>query len=111
MTVKDLYGKMVDIDIPADVFPSQEEIADIDALSAGCQHGFYKSVSKNDGGDGEGVDLHYRYWLPKGGKPKGIMIYTHGIHSHSGHGSRIDGRALDVFALSASVFLPLSVAL
>jgi hypothetical protein len=94
MVVKELYGKMVDIDIPADVFPTKEEIDAIDDVVKGCQHGWYKSVSKTEKGD-DTVDLHFRYWLPDG-KPKGILIYTHGIHSHSGHGSRIDGRPLDV---------------
>ena len=94
MVVKEIYGKMVDLDIPADVFPTSEEIKAIDELLPGCQHGWYKSVTLNKINK-EPIDLHYRYWLPSG-PPRGILIYTHGIHSHSGHGSRINGRPLDV---------------
>jgi hypothetical protein len=94
ISCQDIYGKVVDIDIPESVFPTPKEIEEFEAVAPGCQHGWYQSVSKND--KGEPIDLHYRYWMPKSGKPKGIVIYTHGIHSHSGHGSRIDGRPLDV---------------
>ena len=41
-------------------------------------------------------DLHYWYWLPTLEPAKGILIYTHGIHLHLGHGSRVDGRPLDM---------------
>jgi hypothetical protein len=84
---------MVDIDIPANVFPTSQEMEKIESNLPNCHHGWYQSVSKNSGGTP--IDLHYRYWLPSG-KPEGILIYTHGIHSHSGHASRIDGRPLDV---------------
>lgn len=93
MTVKDIHGKMVDIDIPSNVFPTMEDIAAIDAVVPNSNHGWYPSVSKHQ--NGVPYDLHYRYWEPKG-EPKGVLIYTHGVHSHSGHGSRIDGRPLDV---------------
>mmetsp|Transcript_25356 Transcript_25356/g.44551 ORF Transcript_25356/g.44551 Transcript_25356/m.44551 type:complete len:359 (+) Transcript_25356:73-1149(+) len=107
MVVKELYGKIVNIDIPEDVFPTNEEIDGIDNLIPGCQHGFYKSVSTKDNCD-EPVDLHYRYWLPSD-IPRGIVIYNHGIHSHSAHASRIDGRALDL-ALFVDTFLNMGLA-
>jgi hypothetical protein len=40
MVVKEIFGKMVNIDIPEDVFPTKEEIEAIDALLPGCQHGW-----------------------------------------------------------------------
>jgi hypothetical protein len=101
MVVKEIYGKFVDIDIPADVFPTTQEIAAIDELLPGCHHGWYKSVTLHEINK-EPIDLHYRYWLPEG-SPKGILIYTHGIHSHSGHASRLNGRPLDVVSKTRSV--------
>lgn len=92
MVVKEVYGKIVKIDIPADVFPTPKEIVELDAVLPDCQHGWYKSVT-ND------VDLHYRYWAPTTAdpeRPAGVVIYTHGVHSHSGHAARQGGRALDV---------------
>ncbi|KAG7349798.1 serine aminopeptidase, S33 [Nitzschia inconspicua] len=107
MVVQEVFGKIVNIDIPADVFPTKKEIEEIEAVAPNCQHGWYQSVNKHD--NGEPVDLHYRYWLPEGNKPKGILIFTHGIHSHSGHGSRIDGRPLDI-ALLVDTFTSLGLA-
>jgi hypothetical protein len=101
MVIKEVYGKFVDIDIPADVFPTQQEIEAVDALLPNCQHGWYKSVTDD-------ADLHYRYWAPtttNPEKPRGVIIYTHGIHSHSGHGWRHEGRALDVVSCVVSVLL------
>lgn len=93
MVVKDVFGKIVNIDIPADVFPTKEEIEAVEAVLPNCQHGWYKSVTDD-------VDLHYRYWKPTSGttndKPKGIVIYTHGVNSHSGHAARPGGRPIDV---------------
>jgi hypothetical protein len=112
MVVKDVVGKMVDIDIPLDVFPTKDELEAVEAIVPGCQHGWYKSVS-------DAADLHYRYWTSSSPPPpppssssndattstststtsdkaKGIVIFTHGIHSHSGHAARLGGRALDM---------------
>lgn len=98
--IQDIYGKVVDIDIPADVFPTPPELDELEAVAPNCIHGWYPSVTLSKTATNTPIDLHYRKWLPQGvGNPKGILIYTHGIHSHSGHGSRIDGRPLDVVSL------------
>lgn len=36
MLVKEIYGKMVNIDILSNIFPWQAEIVDMDALFPGC---------------------------------------------------------------------------
>jgi hypothetical protein len=109
---RELFGRTdVNIEIPDDVFPSKEEIDHIDKNTGkDCRHGWYKSCSKNDdysnnGNDNESesnnadIQLHYRYWLPPDTENediKGIVVYTHGIHSQSGHASRLDDRPLDI---------------
>jgi hypothetical protein len=100
---RELFGKTVKVQIPADVFPTNEEIEAMDAVTGdNCQHGWYKSSSKSfltgDDNDNDGpVNLHYRYWLPPGNQPpKGVVIFYMGIMSQTGHASRIDGRPLDV---------------
>jgi hypothetical protein len=134
---RELFGrKDVNIEIPDDVFPSKEEINDIDKNTGkNCQHGWYKSCSSSnkndDDDDDDDIHLHYRYWFPPPPPPpttststsnsnstsgdddkngneeeatststppdiKGIVIYTHGVHSQSGHASRLDDRPLDI---------------
>ena len=116
MVNRELFGKDVNVEIPDDVFPSQEEIDYIDKNTGNnCQHGWYKSCTSKDNNneeeeDGNGnesnarndIQLHYRYWLPPDTDKediKGIVIYTHGIHSQSGHASRLQNRPLDVALL------------
>ena len=117
MVNRELFGrKDVNVEIPDDVFPSQEEIDTIDNITGkDCQHGWYKSCSSKNNNeeeeeDGNGnesntrndndIQLHYRYWLPPDKEDiKGIVIYTHGIHSQSGHASRLQNRPLDVALL------------
>jgi acylglycerol lipase len=102
MTVKEIFGKFVDIDIPEEVFPTAEDIQRVEDHVPNCHHGWYKSVTKHDKAD-EQVELHYRQWDPatSSGKttPKGILVYIHGIHSHGGHGGHINGQARDVSLL------------
>mmetsp|Transcript_25407 Transcript_25407/g.53553 ORF Transcript_25407/g.53553 Transcript_25407/m.53553 type:complete len:387 (+) Transcript_25407:312-1472(+) len=105
---RELFGKTVRIEIPGDNFPTQEQIDGIDEITGkDCRHGWYESVSKGNQNTDEAqnananANLHYRYWLPD--DPKGIVIFTHGISSQSGHASRIDGRPLDM-ALMVDTF-------
>ena len=115
---RELFGKKVQIQIPNDVFPSQEQIDYIDKNTGeNCQHGWFKSVSdgearvNEDDSDGN-IHLHYRCWLPpsiKKDEVKGIVIFTHGISSQSGHSSRIDGRPLDI-ALVVDTFTSKGIA-
>jgi len=117
MVNRELFGrKDVNVEIPDDVFPSQEEIDTIDNITGkDCQHGWYKSCSSRNNDeeeeeDGNGnesntrndndIQLHYRHWPPPDkDNIKGIVIYTHGIHSQSGHASRLQNRPLDVALL------------
>jgi len=95
---RELFGKTVEIQIPDDVFPSNEVIQEMDDVTGeNCQHGWFEGSA-----DGESTNLHYRYWLPKGA-PKGIVVYTHGIMSQNGHALRLDGRPLDT-ALTVDTF-------
>jgi len=118
---REIFGKKnVQIQIPNDVFPSQEQIDHIDkGTGENCQHGWFKSVSDgkaarvvnnedNNNNDSDNDDddvnahLHYRCWLPPSTQKdevKGIVIFHHGIQSQSGHSSRIDGRPLDAALL------------
>ena len=119
---RELFGKKVQVQIPNEDFPSQQQIDYIDERTGeNCQHRWYKSVSdskarraKDEDDDGT-VNLHYRYWLPppsaNGGDEelKGIVVFTHGISSQSGHSSRIDGRPLDT-ALVVDTFTSKGIA-
>ena len=100
---RELFGKTVKVQIPADVFPTNEQIEAMDAVTGdNCQHGWYESTSKSllkdDDDDNDGLaNLHYRYWLPPGNKPpNGVVIFYMGINCQTGHASRIDGRPTDV---------------
>jgi hypothetical protein len=77
------------IDISATSFPSEKELEELERGMEGCQHGWFDSCF-------EGAKLHYRKWLPPG-KPKGIIIWMHGISAHSGRAIVLDGkRKLDM---------------
>ena len=100
---RELFGKTVKVQIPADVFPTNEQIEAMDAVTGdNCQHGWYESTSKtflkDDDDDNDGpANLHYRYWLPPGNKPpKGVVIFYMGINCQTGHASRINGRPTDI---------------
>lgn len=94
---RELWGKTVTVQIPADVFPTEEKIQELDDVAGpNCQHGWYESKFDQGTYGGSGpASLHYRYWLPSG-DPKGILIFYHGIHNHAGHAARIDGRPVDM---------------
>mmetsp|Transcript_18616 Transcript_18616/g.42518 ORF Transcript_18616/g.42518 Transcript_18616/m.42518 type:complete len:384 (+) Transcript_18616:388-1539(+) len=123
---RELFGKNVLVEIPTEVFPSQPQIDEIDAATgANCRHGWYESSSPTEevpagkgderGKDDEsgktetsgGVCLHYRSWFPEDtpeDELKGVLVFTHGIHSQSGHASLINDRPLDV-ALVVKTFV------
>jgi len=105
---RELFGKTVTVQIPSDVFPTAEQIETMDAVTgAGCTHGWYESVSQE--GD-KNVNLHYRRWLPSGDQPlKGIVVFSMGILSETGHAARIDGRPLDM-ALVVDTFIAKGIA-
>ena len=77
-----------DIDIPENVFPTDSELSSMEGILPGCEHGWFDSVV-------DGAKLHYRKFLPKG-KPKAIIIFSHGISTHCGKAFVLkDGRKLN----------------
>lgn len=90
LTKKSIFGVERAIDIAESVFPSSQELADLEQGMEGCQHGWFESCF-------EGAKLHYRKWLPHG-KPKAIVIWMHGISAHSGRAIILDDgkRKLDM---------------
>jgi len=80
-----LWGVTVDLDIPYGRFPPMEDLKSLDGLfPATLQHKFFKCA--NHGGS----ILHYRVCLPPKNVPlKGILVWQHGIASHSGCALRI----------------------
>ena len=80
-----IFGVERDVDIPADVFPTENELQEFEDLFAGVQteHGWFDSCYG-------GAKLHYQKWLPTG-KPKAIIIYMHGIQSNAVKGFTLKG--------------------
>lgn len=91
-----LWGKEVEIDIPAKVFPTEAELQAMEDTMPGCQHGWFESSN--------GAQLHYRNFLPTG-IPKGVVVYQHGIQTHSGKAFIMpdSGRKLNMALMSAEL--------
>ncbi|CAB9527221.1 Monoglyceride lipase [Seminavis robusta] len=92
MVQRTLWGHTVDLEIPDDVFPSEERLKELDEIFDNPEHGYFP-------GTFQGKQIFYRKNLPKDGssKPKGVIVYQHGIHGQSGHGMKCkDGRYTDV---------------
>lgn len=85
-----LWGKEVEIDIPSDVFPTSAELQAKEDTMPGCQHGWFQSCC--------GLQLHYRKFLPPKGTPiKGLVVFQHGIQTHSGKSYLLEnGRKLNM---------------
>jgi len=90
-----LWGTTVNLSIERKDFPTDAELAGLEAPMEGCQHGFIESTIKP-------FKLHYRKFLPKG-KLNGIAVFMHGIQSHSGHALIVDGKKLGM-SLRAEAF-------
>ena len=93
-----LWGKKVFVDIPPEVFPTDEELKEREDLFPGCQHGWFTSPSS-------GAQLHYRIWLPPSQKKKqsakGVLVFHHGIQGQSGRGFVLkDGRKVAIANLA-----------
>lgn len=85
-----VFGVDRTIDVPEEAISSVEVIDEIEKKSFDriCFHGWFDSCYN-------GVKLHYRRWLPSE-KPKAIIVFAHGIQSHSGNGHLLpDGRRLN----------------
>jgi len=90
-----LWGKEVELDIPKETFPTEAELQALEDALPGCEHGWFES---------NGFQLHYRKFMPEG-KPKGVVVYQHGILAQTGNafvlknGRKVNG-ALMSFALT-----------
>jgi len=102
-TKRTVFGVDRAVDIPGDVFPSESELASMEKAMPPCEHGWFESCYK-------GAQLHYRKWLPDT-KPKAVVIFMHGIQTHSGKSSVLkDGRKINV-GLQAETLLKDGMAL
>ena len=90
----DLWGKKVNIGIPKDKFPTDDELAAMEAkLPAPCEHGWFTSSSSQQ------QQLHYSKIVPSGTAPKAVVVFNHGNATHGGSAFITkDGRKLN-FAL------------
>jgi acylglycerol lipase len=99
MVMHKVFGVERDIDISKDVFPTEEEINDMEARLPGCEHGWFDSVDN-------GLKLHYRKFLPTttsssgNNHPKAIIIWMHGVQTHCGRAHILkDGRKINMALL------------
>jgi len=83
----DLWGKKVNLGIPKDKFPTDDEIAVMEAkLPAPCEHGWFPSSFSQQ-------QLHYRKIVPSAETiPKAVVVFHHGITSHGGVRNYHQGR-------------------
>jgi hypothetical protein len=91
MVKHQIFGVERDIDIPADVFPTENELQEMEDRFSGVksEHGWFDSCYG-------GAKLHYQKWLP-GGKPKAIIVYMHGIQTTGGKGFQLkSGRKVNM---------------
>ncbi len=94
-----LWETKVDIEIPNNVVPTNEEIQALDdILGVPCTHGYFQSPH-------HGRKLHYRKFVPTGEnvEPKGIFIFQHGIKAECGMACQVDGKFYKASVLSTMV--------
>ena len=71
--MKTVFG--VERNIEDESFPTEDQINELESiLPDGCIHGWFPSKYQNK-------QLHYRKWIPS--NPKAIVIFMHGISTHS----------------------------
>ena len=99
MVTHKVFGVERDIDIPADTFPTDDELKALECTMPGCEHGWFDSVV-------DAAKLHYRKWVPsQQTKPAAIIIFMHGISTHAGKAFVLkDGRKINL-ALQAEAAL------
>mmetsp|Transcript_7039 Transcript_7039/g.8018 ORF Transcript_7039/g.8018 Transcript_7039/m.8018 type:complete len:350 (+) Transcript_7039:224-1273(+) len=95
-----LWGTEVDLDLPKEIFPTDDEMKKLEDNARNSKHDFFRS-SRGD----ESYLLHYRTWLPKEGvEPKGICIYQHGIQANSGMACKLkDGTVTKTAVLTKNL--------
>ena len=81
-----IFGVERRIDIPKHVILNETVMKELEEpFGENCERGWFESCVK-------GVQLHYRRWLPPTNqKPSAIVVYVHGIQTHSGNAIRIRG--------------------
>lgn len=106
VTEKSVFGVERAVDIPDDVFLSEHERAKMEEAMPPCEHGWFESSYNSD------HQLHYRKWLPSTSvKPKAVVIFMHGIQTHSGKADILSsGRKINV-GLQAEMLLNEGMAL
>jgi acylglycerol lipase len=73
--IKKVFGVERNIEEPD--FPSDDVIQSMEQmLPPGCVHGWFNSSYQQ-------AQLHYRKWIPSSNTPKAIVIFMHGICTHS----------------------------
>jgi len=72
-----VFGVDRAIDIDPKVFPTQEELDELEGYLPPHEHLWYPSVVNED-------LLHYRKISPPTSSPKAVVIYQHGIATHGG---------------------------
>lgn len=81
-----LWGTDVDLELPKETFPTDDEIKSMEDTMSNCEHGYF------DGSTRHSQKLHYRKWIPPNNQtPKGICVFQHGIQGESGLGVEVDG--------------------
>lgn len=81
-------GADLDLEIPTDIFPTDEWLKEQDALFDHPIHGWFSSCYQKK-------RLHYRKNIPSNGEVKAIVVWHHGICGQSGFGMKIGDRYSD----------------
>mmetsp|Transcript_3809 Transcript_3809/g.6502 ORF Transcript_3809/g.6502 Transcript_3809/m.6502 type:complete len:385 (-) Transcript_3809:133-1287(-) len=91
----ELWGKKVQLAIPKDCFPTDEELKTLHApLQPHCQHKWFKSQFQG------GALLHYMQLTSTETPKKGIIVFQHGIQANGGTAHVLrDGRKTDMALL------------
>lgn len=93
-----LWGNEVDLDLPKDTFPTDDEMKEMEDTMLNSEHGYF------DGSDRHNHRLHYRRWSPANDqKAKGVCVFQHGIHGESGLGAIIDGSPFKLTLLAKAI--------
>ena len=104
MVLHNVFGVERDIDIAANVFPSEKELAQLEAPLGEHEHGWFDSSTRP-------AKLHTRAFLPPGDKlPKAVVVFLCGVTAHSGEAfETADGRKT-CMALIRQVFNAANIA-
>ncbi len=90
-----LWDTPVELHLPKETFPTDEEMKEMDELLFGPSHGFFEKTN-------HGLKLHFQKWLPVG-EPKGICVFQHGIQAHGGLSCQVNGELFKVACMVKSI--------